>query len=299
MVRCEVKETVRKDLTELPELPEVETVRKGLVQLIAGKTISQVEVSWPNIITTEEPLELWEEMLVGQKIQSVGRRGKYLVFEMTDWLLISHLRMEGKYLFFNQEELPAIPNKHTHVRFTFSDGSQLHYHDVRKFGRMERILNTSQTYEAYFQHKKLGPEPIREQFKQAVFKEQLARINRAIKPTLLDQKLVVGLGNIYVDEALFRSGIHPATPAKKLTDSQIEVLYDAIIKVLEEAVIAGGSSIRTYRNTLGEAGEFQTSLAVYGRQGEACVRCGHEIMKQQFAQRGTHFCPQCQPLIAE
>lgn len=283
----------------MPELPEVETVRKGLVQLVADKTISKVEVSWPNIITTEESLELWKEMLVGQTIQSVGRRGKYLVFEMTDWLLVSHLRMEGKYLFFNQGDLPEAPNKHTHVQFTFTDGSQLHYHDVRKFGRMERILNSNESYHTYFQHKKLGPEPIRGEFKQTVFEDQLGKINRAIKPTLLDQKLVVGLGNIYVDEALFRSSIHPATPAKKLTHSQIEVLYDAIIQVLEEAVIAGGSSIRTYRNTLGEAGAFQTSLAVYGRQGKACVRCGHEIIKQQLAQRGTHFCPHCQPLLEE
>lgn len=288
-----------KEDTNMPELPEVETVRKGLVQLVADKTISKVKVSWPNIITTDESLELWEEMLVGQTIQSVGRRGKYLVFEMTDWLLISHLRMEGKYLFFKQEDLPEAPNKHTHVRFTFTDGSQLHYHDVRKFGRMERILNTDQTYAAYFEHRKLGPEPIRGEFNLSVFKEQLGRINRAIKPTLLDQKLVVGLGNIYVDEALFRSSIHPATPAKKLTQAQIEVLYNAIIQVLEEAVTAGGSTIRTYKNTLGEAGEFQTALAVYGRQGEECVRCGHEIMKQQLAQRGTHFCPQCQPLLDE
>lgn len=278
----------------MPELPEVETVRKGLENLVSGKVISHIEVKWPNIITTEESIDQWTESFAGQQIKSVGRRGKYLIFELSNWLLVSHLRMEGKYLLFKEENLPLEPDKHTHVIFKFTDRSELHYHDVRKFGRMERLLNTDQTLAAYFKHKKLGPEPTPETFKLDMFQEQLGRINRAIKPALLDQKLVVGLGNIYVDEALFRSSIHPLTRARDLTELQIKELYEAIIAVLGEAVKAGGSTIRTYRNSLGEAGSFQTTLAVYGRQGKACIRCGETIIKQQLAQRGTHFCPHCQ-----
>lgn len=279
----------------MPELPEVETVRKGLAQLVIGKTIEWVDVSWPRIITTDDSLEQWQHELVGQTIEGMGRRGKYLVFHLSDCLLISHLRMEGKYLYYpNEDSLQTDMAKHTHVRYHFTDGSQLHYHDVRKFGRIER-LHTHE-FESYFLNKKLGPEPIAEEFRLERFQEQLKFVKKAIKPALLEQKLVVGLGNIYVDETLFRSRIHPATAANVLSDDQIVLLHQTIMSVLDEAIEAGGSTIRSYKNSLGEAGNFQQTLMVYGRQGEPCIHCGTLIQKIQFAQRGTHFCPNCQQI---
>ena len=277
----------------MPELPEVETVRKGLEQLVLGKTIEEVEVSWPRIIQREESLDEWQHQLVDQSIEAVGRRGKYLIFRLSDCLLISHLRMEGKYLYYPDADslLPEMA-KHTHVRYYFTDGSQLHYHDVRKFGRIERL--DKEGLESYFSQKKLGPEPVAEEFLLENFQQQLSLIKKAIKPALLEQKLVVGLGNIYVDESLFRSGIHPETAANRLSQEQVLLLHQTIMEVLNEAIEAGGSTIRTYKNTLGKAGLFQQTLTVYGRHNEPCVNCGTLIQKIQFAQRGTHFCPKCQ-----
>lgn len=279
----------------MPELPEVETVRKGLAQLVIGKTIESVTVSWPRIIRTDESLEQWQHELVGQTIEGIGRRGKYLVFQLSACLLISHLRMEGKYLYYPDENsLQTDMAKHTHVRYYFTDGSQLHYHDVRKFGRIER-LNLGEL-DGYFLEKKLGPEPIAEEFLLENFQAQLKLLKKAIKPALLEQKLVVGLGNIYVDETLFRARIHPATPANRLTKDEVTLLHQMIMTVLAEAIEAGGSTIRSYKNSLGEAGSFQQTLLVYGRQDEPCVNCGSPIQKIQFAQRGTHFCPNCQTM---
>lgn len=277
----------------MPELPEVETVRKGLAQLVSGKKIESVHVSWPRIIHTDESLEQWQHELVGQTIHSISRRGKYLVFHLSDCLLISHLRMEGKYLYYPDENsLEAAMAKHTHVRYYFADGSQLHYHDVRKFGRIERIATDA--LDGYFSAKKLGPEPIEGEFLLENFQEQLKTIKKAIKPVLLEQKLVVGLGNIYVDETLFRAQIHPSVLANRLSEDQVILLHQKIMEVLDEAIEAGGSTIRSYKNSLGEAGMFQQVLNVYGRQDEPCPRCGTPIQKIKLAQRGTHFCPSCQ-----
>ena len=273
----------------MPELPEVETVRKGLVRLVKGKTIENVEVRWPRIIEAPE-VETFQQQLIGQTIQDVERRGKFLIFKLSDGDMVSHLRMEGKYEFYLKpvEEL----NKHTHVLFTFTDGTQLHYNDVRKFGRMALVSkNESMLYKGIRQ---LGPEPIPAAFLLEPFQIQLKRASKAIKPLLLDQKLVTGLGNIYVDEALWLSKIHPETPANRLNEAETVRLHQAIIDVLAKAVEAGGTTIRSYANALGEAGNFQVSLHAYGQTGHPCDRCGTPIVKIKVAQRGTHFCPTCQ-----
>lgn len=272
----------------MPELPEVETVRKGLVQLVTNKTIEAVNVYWPKIIEQPE-VQQFQSDLVGQTIQTVHRRGKYLIFVLDTVEMVSHLRMEGKYDYF-----PNITpkSKHTHVTFTFTDKSQLHYQDVRKFGRMALIKKgTAGMYKGI---KKLGPEPILPDFSLDAFQIRLKRVNKAIKPALLDQTIVTGLGNIYVDEALWRAKIHPETPGSLLNTTESTALNEAIIAVLQEAVEAGGTTIRTYQNALGEPGSFQTSLYVYGQQGTPCVRCGTAIIKTKVAQRGTHLCPHCQ-----
>lgn len=269
----------------------------GLNQLVKGKTIRDVLIDWPRIVGAESPIECEEfvAQLKGQTILEIGRRGKYLIFYLSDLFLISHLRMEGKYCYFSSEKLTNYTrNKHTHVRFILTDGSQLDYEDVRKFGRME-IVAKNQLQE-FFEQKQLGPEPIVEEFHLQEFAKKLSKIKRPIKTVLLEQKVVAGLGNIYVDEVLFRARIHPSTFANQLSESEINILHLAIMKVIEEAVAAGGSSIRTYRNSLGEAGKFQQNLKVYGRAGQPCELCGVTIKKIKLGQRGTHFCPNCQPI---
>ncbi|MFC0232783.1 DNA-formamidopyrimidine glycosylase [Vagococcus entomophilus] len=272
----------------MPELPEVEAVKVGLNQLVKGKKIMKVEVLWPRIIESPD-FEAFQSDLIGEEIEQVSRRGKYLIFHFTHWDLISHLRMEGKYEF-HQQSTPCL--KHTHVVFYFEDGSELCYLDVRKFGRM--VLVPKETAQYYKGIAKLGPEPVQDSFKKAQFKKQLKKHSKAIKPVLLDQTLVTGLGNIYVDEALFLAKIHPERPANSLSEKEVAGLHAAIIKVLFEAVAAGGTTVRSYLNALGEAGNFQQQLKAYGKEGQPCVRCGTAIKKIKVAQRGTHFCPKCQ-----
>lgn len=277
----------------MPELPEVETVRKGLIQLVLNKEIASVDVFWSKIIALPE-VETFKRELVGQKIEAIKRRGKYLIFELSNYELISHLRMEGKYEFFAAGD-KAIVTTHTHVIFHFSDGSQLQYRDVRKFGRMELVIKgQAHNFPSIAQ---LGPEPTPEAFTLPQFKADLAKTKREIKPALLDQKMVTGLGNIYVDEALWQAKIHPMQPCDTLTDLKIKQLRLAIIDVLQRAVAAGGTTVRTYLNALGEAGKFQLSLNVYGKTGQPCPRCQTPIEKIKVAQRGTHLCPHCQKLV--
>lgn len=276
----------------MPELPEVESVRRGLEQLLVDRQIATVLIDWPRIITTDQPLEQWSEQLCGQTITAIRRRGKYLLFDLTHNVLISHLRMEGKFHYYPEQEVPAEKDKHTHVRFVFTDNSQLHYHDVRKFGRMELIEPSEEA--AYFLKKKIGPEPMKEVFNQTEFKKQLAQSKKVIKPLLLEQHLVAGIGNIYADEILFQAKIHPTRRANTLSDSEMTLLYEAIVDIMERAIQAGGSSVRSYVNSFGEAGRFQEQHQVYGRKDEPCFRCGTLISKIQLAGRGTHFCRQCQ-----
>ena len=191
-------------------------------------------------------------------------------------VIISHLRMEGKYLLF-PEQVPD--NKHFHVLFQLDDGSTLVYQDVRKFGTME-LLYLNQI-EAYFQKKKLGPEPTKETFDLSEFTRKLKASKKIIKPYLLDQTLVVGLGNIYVDEALWAAKIHPERVSSSLTDSEIALLHDEIIQILQLGIVKGGTTIRTYHNAFGEDGNMQQFLQVYGKTGEPCPRCATPIEKNQ------------------
>lgn len=271
----------------MPELPEVETVRQGLERLVVGKRIQKVAIAYPRMVLTGA--DRLSEALIGQEIGEVKRRGKYLLLYLTDFVLISHLRMEGKYHYF-RDQVPE--NKHFHAFFTFTDGSQLVYQDVRKFGTME-LLRKEQVA-SYFLSKKLGPEPTAEDFVYEAFCAQLAKSKKPIKAHLLDQTLVVGLGNIYVDEALFQAGIHPARSSHSLSRAESKALHQAIIAVLQLGVEKGGSTIRTYKNALGMDGTMQDYLQVYGKQGQPCPRCQTEILKFQLSGRGTHVCPRCQ-----
>ncbi|MET3644097.1 DNA-formamidopyrimidine glycosylase [Streptococcus gallinaceus] len=271
----------------MPELPEVETVRRGLERLVLGKELKTVEVRVPKMIRSG--VEDFVTYLPGQKFVSVGRRGKYLLIYLTDFVLISHLRMEGKYLLF-PDQVPE--NKHFHVFFKLTDGSTLVYQDVRKFGTMELV--DSEVVEAYFQSRKIGPEPIEADFQLCHFQEKLSKSAKPIKNHLLDQTLVAGLGNIYVDEVLWAAQIHPSRSSSSLTDEESARLREEIIRILQLAVEKGGSTIRTYRNALGEDGTMQEYLQVYGKTGQKCPRCQTTIEKIQLGGRGTHFCSKCQ-----
>ena len=200
--------------------------------------------------------------------------------------------MEGKFLL-HQEDEPI--DKHTHVRFLFTDGTELHYKDVRKFGTMHLFKKGEEMNQMPLAD--LGPEPFDAELTPQYLQERLQKTNRKIKVVLLDQRLLVGLGNIYVDEVLFRSQIHPEREASSLTAEEIERIYEATVTTLGEAVKRGGSTIRTYINSQGQIGSFQELLNVYGKKGEPCVTCGTILEKTVVGGRGTHYCPICQPRI--
>ncbi|MHA6251431.1 DNA-formamidopyrimidine glycosylase [Oceanobacillus sp. CAU 1775] len=274
----------------MPELPEVETIRRTLEHLILEKEIKDVEVFWGKIIKEPDDTEKFKHLLIGQTIRALKRRGKFLLFYLDDYVLVSHLRMEGKYSVHpNGDEI----KKHTHVIFTFTDGEELRYNDVRKFGTMHvyPIGKEMQTNPL----KTLGPEPFDTAFSFNYFKERLKKTERLIKAVLLDQTVVTGLGNIYVDETLFKAGVHPLRRANTLNDSEIQAIQEAAVLTLTEAVELGGTTIRSYVNSAGDMGMFQQELFVYGQQEKPCKNCGGSITKMKVAGRGTHICESCQP----
>lgn len=277
----------------MPELPEVETVRRGLLKIAAGRKINGIDVYYGKVITND--VEDFRQSLIGQTIKTVDRRGKYLLFRFTnDLTMVSHLRMEGSYY---TQPVGGSVDKHTHVVFKFTDGTELCYRDTRKFGRMTLVKTGDEMTVGGL--KTIGPEPTEEDFKVDYFTEILHRSRGKIKPFLLNQRHVAGLGNIYVDEVLWMSKINPEQPANTLTPEQIQVLHDNIIKELAVATKYKGTTVHTFKNAFGDAGGFQERLNAYGRSGDHCPRCGTKMVKIKVNQRGTTFCPHCQPLMEE
>lgn len=276
----------------MPELPEVETVRRGLLRIAAGRQIQGIDIFYPKMI--ENPVNEFKEALVGQTIETIDRRGKYLLFRFSNQLtMISHLRMEGSY--FNQPTGTTI-DKHVHVLFHFTDGTDLGYRDTRKFGRMHLV--TTGTEMNYGGLAKIGPEPTAATLTTTYLQEIMHKSRSKIKPFLLDQSHVAGLGNIYVDEVLWETKINPEQPTNTIPAAKVAQLRDNIIHELARATKHHGTTVHTFKNAFGDAGEFQNQLDVYGRSGEACRRCGTKLVKIKVAQRGTTFCPHCQPLVA-
>lgn len=273
----------------MPELPEVETVVRTLGGLVVGKQIERVSVTLPRIIRTPDDVEEFKSQLAGQTIHAIKRRAKFIQFYLDQDVLISHLRMEGRYGLYQAGE-PV--EKHTHVIFHFTDGTELRYRDVRQFGTMDVYPLGMEM--ATGPLSKLGVEPLDESFTADVLRQLLKERPTKIKPLLLNQECIVGLGNIYVDESLFKARIHPERPAGKLTKKQVILLHESIVATLSEAVDQGGSSIKSYVNGQGEMGMFQQSLMVYGRKDEPCVNCGTPIVRFVVGGRGTHICPVCQ-----
>ncbi|MBM7571952.1 DNA-formamidopyrimidine glycosylase [Aquibacillus albus] len=275
----------------MPELPEVETIRNTLKQLVIGKEIDIVSVFWPKIIKEPDDAEVFKHQISNQQILDIDRKGKFLLFQLTDFVLVSHLRMEGKYGVFKHDD-PMI--KHTHVIFHFKDGNELRYNDVRKFGTMHLFPKGKELLEKPLNQ--LGPDPLEKSFQFEDFYAKIHKSDRSIKNILLDQTVVAGLGNIYVDETLFKAGVHPLKKGSKLTKTEVRLLQKYAKLTLEEAVAKGGTTIRSYVNTQGQIGMFQQELFAYGQENKPCKKCGTPMSKIKAGGRGTHFCQTCQPL---
>lgn len=273
----------------MPELPEVETVKRTLNELVNGKQIENVTVRLARIIQRPDDIQAFAHLLAGHSIVKVERRGKFLRIVLDGLVLVSHLRMEGRYgLFSNDDPL----DKHTHVIFHFTDGTELRYTDVRQFGTMH-LFQMGEDLQLPPLNK-LGQEPLEPSFTPERFKQIVSGKSTKIKSLLLNQEYIVGIGNIYVDESLHRAGIHPEDSAKSLTDNQLDKLHHAIVSTLAEAVNAGGSSVKSYVNGQGESGTYQQRLLIYGRKDQPCSNCGTMIEKTVVGGRGTHYCPNCQ-----
>ena len=273
----------------MPELPEVETVRRGLTRLVVGRKVLGTEVRWEKTISGMAPEEFDAE-LVGRTIEKVDRRGKYLLIRFSGGLtMVSHLRMEGAYY-----TVPAgtEPGKHDLVTFHLDEGIDLFYRDTRKFGRMNLVPDADALQVAGLA--KIGPEPTEKDLSLAYMVSEFGKSRMHVKPFLLDQSHIAGLGNIYVDETLWQSQIHPLTAANKLTEDELARLRENIIHEITRATEHHGTTVHSFTTAFGEAGEFQNELQVYGRVGEPCLRCGHPLEKMKVAQRGTTYCPVCQ-----
>lgn len=273
--------------TTMPELPEVETVVRGLRGPLIGHTIIGIWYERETTIGTPTPAE-FAARIAGQKVTGISRRAKYIVIQLEHDILMVHLKMTGRLYVAGVDSVQAA-DKWVRVKFTLDRGKELRFSDSRRFGRVYLTENL----ETVTGH--LGPEPLDEAFTEAVFRECLAGHHRILKALLLDQTFVAGVGNIYADEALHRAKIHPLRTSDTLTAAEIAALHQAIRTVLADGVEREGASVNWYRKADGSKGSAQDSLYVYGREGEPCLNCGHPIEKIRVGQRGTHFCPACQP----
>ena len=277
----------------MPELPEVETVARGLHSQLLDALIIDVQVLWERTVDRPDVVAFCAG-LVGASVTEVTRRGKYITTEFdTGRTLLTHLRMTGKLLLLSAQAAPQPvlqDDPHIRVRFDLKDGRLLVFSDTRKFGRMYLVDSPLEVVG------ELGPEPLSCGFTAERLGEMLTKRRGRIKPLLLNQHFVAGLGNIYSDEALWRARVHPLRTADTLTSDEVARLHEGIVSVLSEAIKDGGTSLRDqqYRQPDGGPGAYQDLLAVYGRAGQNCPRCGAVIARIVLAQRGTHLCPVCQ-----
>ena len=274
----------------MPELPEVETVRQSLKIRIKDKTIKDVNVYYNGIIEYPSVKEFCNK-IKGQKINDIDRYGKWLMFVLDDYYLLSHLRMEGKYFIKNNKDKVL---KHEHVIFKLDDGYELRYMDVRKFGKMHLIeKNKIKEIGPLIE---LGKEPWDKELTVRYLKNIFCKKKLPIKSVLLDQSIIVGIGNIYADEILFLSCINPLKKAMDLNDRELSNIIKYTRLELEDAIRKGGTTIRSYSSVNGIHGLFQQELNVHTKEGEKCPRCGESIIKIKVGGRGTYYCESCQKL---
>ena len=286
----------------MPELPEVETVKRQLDKKLIGKTIESVEVLSEKQVGLDE---FYETRLIGKTFDLIERIGKLLIFSFSgeaDLFILGHLKMTGQIIYEDSigmtsggghtltENDAELPNRHTRIIFNLDDGTTLYFNDLRKFGYM-KLATKSEVAKAKSNY---GPEPIDPNFDCEHFYQVIHKSAMPIKPLLLDQKRFAGLGNIYVDEALFRAGVLPSRPANKVTKVESLKLCQATGQVMRESIELGGTTFMNFTDTGGESGNFKDKLQVFGKQGTPCPRCSGEITKIKLRGRGTHFCPNCQ-----
>ena len=275
----------------MPELPEVETVKNILKKDIVNKKIDKIDVNYFKIIKNVSK-DLFINSLIGQSFIDVNRRGKHLIFELYDYYMVAHLRMEGKYFLMHDEPF----NKHDHIIFYFEDGSNLRYNDVRKFGTIHLFdkniyKSMSDLYKVYPLNV-VGLEPFDSDMSVNYLCNHFKKkIKTPIKTVLLDQSIIAGLGNIYVDEVLYLSKIHPLKIASKITESEAKAILDSSIKVLNKAIELGGTTVKSFQSSHEISGRFQNELCVHTK--ELCP-LGHDVKKIKVGGRGTYYCPMCQ-----
>jgi len=269
----------------MPELPEVETVVRALRPHLVGHTIQDVRNQWPRHIARPDLPEL-RLRVQGLQVESLTRRAKYIIAQLSGGeYLLFHLKMTGHLAVVSADEPVA---KHTHTVFVLDGSAELRFTDTRKFGRVYLVRDLGDVLTG------LGPEPLEADFTAAILQERLQKHKRAIKPTLLDQAVLAGVGNIYADEALHEAGIHPARPAHSLSQAEIAALHAGIQQVLNLGIEREGASISNYVKPDGTKDDMQNAVAVFRRTGMSCYRCGRGIERIVLGGRSTHFCPGCQ-----
>ncbi len=271
----------------MPEIAEVETVRNVLKKQILNKKIVDVDILYPKMI--ESNVKDFKKDLINKSFIDIKRKGKWLIFELEDRYLLSHLRMEGKYFIKDKKEAIA---KHEHIIFTFEDEQTLRYHDTRKFGRMNLIkkedLENTQCI------KKQGLEPLDDQLTASYLLAKFKNKKLPIKTVLLDQTIISGLGNIYANEVLFYAQINPLKKALELTKEECAKIVEGCRQIIKQAIEMGGTTIKSYTSSLGVTGRFQQKLKVHKKEGQKCVKCGSLIKKIKIGGRSTYYCEVCQ-----
>jgi formamidopyrimidine-DNA glycosylase len=272
--------------SKVPELPEVETIKNELLPYVKDRTITDVNLIWEGVVRGITPDE-FRRRLIGQKIISLGRRGKYLIFNLSGGeKMVSHLKLTGALLV---KQADCEPERFVRAIICLDNGMNLQLRDPRKFARLWL------TSDPAIVTGKLGPEPLTDEFSSKWLRDHLNNRGTLIKPLLLDQKFIAGIGNMYADEALFEANIHPARPTASLKPEEITRLYHAIIKVLKKALGEKGASVQNYLRPSGEKGTAHLEFNVAHRRGESCPVCGTPLGYMKLRGRGTYFCPHCQP----
>ena len=271
----------------MPEIAEVETVRNTLKKMILNKKIVNVNIIYPKII--ESDIDNFKDILIGRKFIDIDRIGKWLMFDLNDYYLLSHLRMEGKY--FVKKSTDDIV-KHEHIIISFEDGTDLRYHDTRKFGRMNLVKKSDiDKVEAI---KKQGIEANSENLTKEYLYEKIHKKNIPIKSLLLDQTIISGLGNIYANEVMFDARVCPSRLGKDISLDDCDLIVKVSKKIIDAAIKDGGTTIKSYTSSLGVTGRFQQHLMVHKREGQECKVCGTIIENIKIGGRSTYFCPKCQ-----
>ena len=269
----------------MPELPEGETVKNTLKKQILRKRIKSIKILYDGIIATNK--DEFKKNIINEEILDIKRRGKFLIFVLNDYYLVSHLRMEGKY-FIKDKSMPII--KHEHIIFDLED-VELRYHDTRKFGRMYLVTKDKLYVDTPLS--KLGLEPWDDSLDSLYLLDKF-NCNIPIKTLLLDQSIITGIGNIYADEILFKARINPLKKGKDITKEECNLIIKYTKEILEDAIKLGGTTIKSFTSSLGVTGHFQGNLMVHNKEGENCPICNNIILKTKVNGRGTYYCPNCQ-----